>query len=501
MAIFRESNTIVVPQDPAIVKNLVTKQMIIPPGEQIIRENSTGNTLIPTNIVNSDGQEVLANTVVTEQNSNVYVTNININEDQNFITNVEGGGASLCVGTLDSANNYTNISCNINRLGFDTGSGFDVTDLGSGLTKIAMNSTFKCWEVNGSSGLIACGLDTVNFVAGPGMTIAANNSASPKTLTLCSAVSLDSRCSLAIGGGLANSCGTGHNGCNNIAIGKNAGYCNTCGYGNIYIGCEAGRYNTTGFSSVYIGQCAGYYAQGNESLYIGCLAGENDVDGANNTYIGLRAGQGTHCGGSCSTTIYGVQNTYIGSFAGWCSACTANNTFVGYDAGKYLITGSNNTVIGVLNLSSTSSLECTVLVGAGTCERIKVDDTGLYINGTIFKTPYDSVSSITGATGVVTHNISLGVIFNHTSIAGNFTANFTNFNLNSGQAANVVLILNQGATAYIPSAVQIAGVAQTINWQGGAVPTGNANKKDIASFSVTNIGATCTVFGQLIQFG
>lgn len=92
----------------------------------------------------------------------------------------------LCVGTVNTSNTYTNCMSGVQKLGFDTDSGFEVTDIGSGIAKIGMNSTFKCWEVNGSSGLIACGLDTVNFIAGSGVTITSDNTAIPKSLTISS---------------------------------------------------------------------------------------------------------------------------------------------------------------------------------------------------------------------------------------------------------------------------------------------------------------------------
>ena len=43
-----------------------------------------------------------------------------------------------------------------------------------------------------------------------------------------------------------------------------------------------------------------------------------------------------------------------------------------------------------------------------------------------------------------------------------------------------VITLTQGATSYEVTPVQIGGVAQTINWQGGSAPTGNANGIDPA---------------------
>lgn len=133
---------------------------------------------------------------------------------------------------------------------------------------------------------------------------------------------------------------------------------------------------------------------------------------------------------------------------------------------------------------------------------------GLAITGNISATGITKVEQIheifttkTSATGIVTHDCSTGQVFSHSSISANFTANFTNLNLNTGYATAITLVLNQGGTAYIPNAVQIGGVSQTINWQGGSAPSGNANKKDVVSFSILNSSGTYTVLGQLTSFG
>jgi hypothetical protein len=107
-----------------------------------------------------------------------------------------------------------------------------------------------------------------------------------------------------------------------------------------------------------------------------------------------------------------------------------------------------------------------------------------------------------GAIGVVTHDCSNGQIFNHVGITNNFTANFTNLNLDNGYATNITLILNQGGTAYLANDVQISGVAQTINWQGNSIaPEGSPNKKEVVSFSILNDSGTYLIFGQLVSFG
>jgi hypothetical protein len=104
------------------------------------------------------------------------------------------------------------------------------------------------------------------------------------------------------------------------------------------------------------------------------------------------------------------------------------------------------------------------------------------------------------ATGVVTHDCSSGHIFYHTSPDANWTANFTNLNLSTTYATSVTLIIVQGATGYYPSAVQIGGAAQTINWQGNVNPTVSTSRTDVVTFSIINNSGTYTVLGQLTGF-
>ena len=112
----------------------------------------------------------------------------------------------------------------------------------------------------------------------------------------------------------------------------------------------------------------------------------------------------------------------------------------------------------------------------------------------------EQFSTLTSATGTVTHDCDNGHIFYHTSPSANFTANFTNLNLTTTYATTVTLVMIQGATARIASAVQIGGVSQTINWQGGSAPTGTNNGIDVITFSILNNSGTYTVLGQLVDF-
>lgn len=122
-------------------------------------------------------------------------------------------------------------------------------------------------------------------------------------------------------------------------------------------------------------------------------------------------------------------------------------------------------------------------------------------NTTSLSKTLESFSSIADATGVVTHDCSSGQIFYHTSIDANFTANFTNLSIANGEATSLTLVLNQGATAYIATAVQIAGASQTINWSANTQPSGNSNAIDVQSFSILRESGNYIVLGQLSTFG
>ena len=114
---------------------------------------------------------------------------------------------------------------------------------------------------------------------------------------------------------------------------------------------------------------------------------------------------------------------------------------------------------------------------------------------------HEIYSGSSNPTGVFVHDCDNGHLFYHDSLSTNFTANFTNLNLNQSHATTLTLVLSQSATAYIPNAVQIGGSAQTIYWQGNAEPAGTSNGKDVVSFTIVNDEGSYIVLGQLVDFG
>jgi hypothetical protein len=118
----------------------------------------------------------------------------------------------------------------------------------------------------------------------------------------------------------------------------------------------------------------------------------------------------------------------------------------------------------------------------------------------------ETVQSFSGPTGTQpTFNWSNGSIFYLAGMTGNFTANVTNLTPVLNKVYTTTLMLNQGASAYYANALQIGGIGQTINWQGGTVPTPAANKQEIESFTMlygpTGPTGTWTIYGQYTSFG
>jgi hypothetical protein len=146
--------------------------------------------------------------------------------------------------------------------------------------------------------------------------------------------------------------------------------------------------------------------------------------------------------------------------------------------------------------------------GSGTPEIISDNEiyitpgTTTILNGlTTFYETTEVINTKTGATGTVVHDFSTGAVFYHSSLSANFTANFTNVPTTNNRTLAVVLVLSQGATPYLPTVVQIAGVAQTILWQGAVLPSGTASRVDVVSFTLIRTGSAWTVIGALTTYG
>mgnify|MGYP003111187823 CR=1 FL=1 len=178
--------------------------------------------------------------------------------------------------------------------------------------------------------------------------------------------------------------------------------------------------------------------------------------------------------------------------------------------GTTLTGGSDNlTISGTFDADTITTDGVSIIDNNITSNRSN-DDLTLDANGTgqiVFRAPIqinegieEKFETVTGASGVTALDCSKGHIFYKTGCTGDITANFTNLTLSQEYATNLTVIINQGGTPYEVTAVQIGGAAQTLNWQGGSAPTGNANGIDSFSFTILNDGGSYVVLGQMVDF-
>jgi hypothetical protein len=255
---------------------------------------------------------------------------------------------------------------------------------------------------------------------------------------------------------------------NNIALGDLAMECNKRGCDNIAIGVCAMQNSCYGDRNVAVGTCALLAnANGSYNTAVGTCSLVSNTCGNCNTALGMRALWNNTCGcanvaignyglaynitGCCNTAVghsalfnnnFGSNNVALGAQSLYCSrATTGGNIGVGVCAGCLLTTGYNNTVIG--SLPAAAACVSTVLIGAGACERIRVDDTGLYINNTCWNsTGYagsQGISGYVGSQGVMGSTGYVGSQGN-TGYTGSSGTGFTPLATSSNLAADNSLI-------------------------------------------------------------
>jgi len=187
----------------------------------------------------------------------------------------------------------------------------------------------------------------------------------------------------------------------NVGIGGNAGTIVYSGVYNVYIGYDSGTPNsgTPIGSGSYCTFVGGYSAvvgsNGNSGDYNTGLGyasfgydGSGNVlekPGQKNTGLGvftlprlsssaatLNTAVGANAGQATTT---GSRNTLIGASAGNDITTGTYNLMLGYNAGDGIDTGVNNTIIGSIS-GLTSTLSDTVIIAAGTTERMRIDSVG-----------------------------------------------------------------------------------------------------------------------------
>jgi len=127
---------------------------------------------------------------------------------------------------------------------------------------------------------------------------------------------------------------------------------------------------------------------------------------------------------------------------------------------------------------------------------------GIILDGlSVFAGQTETMTTYTAATGVVNHDVEQSSVHYHSSITGNFTANFINVPTSNNRTITATLILSQGGTAYLPTAITVDGAAVTVNYPGGIAPTGSPNAIDIVTFVLIRTGDAWTAIGSVSSYG
>lgn len=106
--------------------------------------------------------------------------------------------------------------------------------------------------------------------------------------------------------------------------------------------------------------------------------------------------------------------------------------------------------------------------------------------------------SITGSTTI---NYANGSVCYVSSITGAHGVTISNAPTTDNQTIVVTLIVNQGATPYVPASYTLNSTSQTVNWLSGSTPTGNANKKDVISYISYRISGAWVTLASLNTYG
>jgi len=194
--------------------------------------------------------------------------------------------------------------------------------------------------------------------------------------------------------------------------------------------------------------------------------------------------------GSTLSAITGANVT------GFVANANVANTAFSVSASNISGTIASATTAGTVTTAAQPNITST-----GTLTSLTVSGNATFNSWSTFQQCSEVINTKTGATGTVAHDMSTGATFYHSSPAANFTANFTNVSTTDSRAIVAALVIVQGATPYVPTAVQIDGAAQTIKWLGSTAPTGTASKTDVVSFTLMRVSSTWGVYGQYSSYG
>lgn len=237
--------------------------------------------------------------------------------------------------------------------------------------------------------------------------------------------------------------------------------------------------------------------------------------------------------GATNKTILWVQSTGRWTSNQPLEAASLQNTPIGTtttSSGAFTSLSASGGVTLTQNTASTSTTSGTLVVTGGlgisgdlytgniksnsnTNLQLTPGGTGLVVlntAGTVKALLETATVSATAATGTINYDAATQAVLYYTS---NATANWTlnlrgssTLSLNTmmaiGQSLTVAFLVQQGGTAYYPTALQVDGTSITPKWQGGTTPTsGNTNSIDVYTYTVIKTAnATYTALASQTKF-
>ncbi len=187
----------------------------------------------------------------------------------------------------------------------------------------------------------------------------------------------------------------------NLGVGQGALANLTGGTQNVAIGPNAGQDSTEFYNNTLVGYAAGQRLVANNNVAVGNLALNSGTNVEYNVILGHEAGK------NLAGPAFGA-NTFVGNGAGVDILYSSGNIFIGNGAGNTITSATNNTIIGTITVANETT--STVIIAAGQTERIKVDDTGLSINGTPFSSA--DIANFTFTTDTITSDGNISLVAN-----------------------------------------------------------------------------------------
>ena len=194
--------------------------------------------------------------------------------------------------------------------------------------------------------------------------------------------------------------------------------------------------------------------------------------------------------GTIPSSILGNSTHYIGTTSIALNRASGAQSLTGITS----IDGYASTVSTAAqpNITSVGTLTSVSVSGNANVANINSNTTASFSGWMISQQATEVLNTMGAASSTsITYNMTTGATFYHSSVTAgaNWTANFTNVPTTDNRSIVATIMVSQGATPYVPSAVQIDGTSQTIKWTAAYPPVGTVNSVDIFSFAFVRSGA------------